>query len=65
MKKAILSLYVGKNVKIKLLDNKELIGRLEYIPEFNEKFGYRKPGFFSIGNTSFRSSHVKRLEEIL
>ncbi len=65
MKKAILSLYEGKNVKVKLFDKTELTGRLEYIPEFNAKFGYRKPGFFTIGNTNFRSSHVKRLEEIL
>lgn len=64
MKKTILSLYEGKNVKIKLTDNTELTGRLEYIPEFNAKFGYRKPGFFAIGNVNFRSSYVKRLEEI-
>lgn len=65
MKKEILSIHEGENVRIKLFDNKVLEGKLEYIPEFNEKFGYRKPGFFSIGNTSFRASHVKTLKVIL
>lgn len=65
MKKEILSIHEGENVRIKLFDNKVLEGKLEYIPEFNAKFGYRKPGFFSIGNTSFRASHVKTLKVIL
>ena len=65
MKKEIVSIHEGENVRIKLIDNTELEGKLEYIPEFTEKFGYRKPGFFSIGNTSFRASHVKTLKVIL
>ncbi len=65
MKKEILSIHEGENVRIKLFDNKVLEGKLEYIPEFNAKFGYAKPGFFRIGDMSFRASHVKTLKVIL
>ena len=65
MRKAILLIYVDEKVRIKLNDKTELKGKLKFTPDFNEKFGYKKPGWFSIGSKKFRSDSVKTLEVLL
>lgn len=56
--------YIGKEVRVILFDNNELEGVLEYILEFSERYGYRKPGYYNIGNMGFKRSHIKRISEV-
>ena len=64
MKKEELMGYVGKKVHILFKYGGEAIyGKLGYADEFSAKHDYRKPGYFYIGNLSFRVSHVRKLEE--
>lgn len=54
---------VGKKVKVYLKDReKSFYGTLGYVDEFSEKYGFRKPGYFFIGNTSFKVSHIRKTE---
>ena len=64
MTKAELMSYVGKKVHIYFKDGeKGIYGTLGYADEFSVKYDYRKPDYFYIGNTSFKTSHVRRLAE--
>ena len=59
MRKSELEALIGKRVKIRLFDNDEYEGVLGYTPEFSEKYGYRKPNYFTVGNLDFKVSHLK------
>lgn len=61
MTKADLMNRVGEYMTVVLYDGQELTGILEFIFEFSEKYGFRKPGVFFIGNHAFRVSHVKKV----
>lgn len=64
MTKADLMAYVGKKVHIAFKDNSSSIyGTLGYVDEFSEKYDFRKPNYFYIGNVSFKVSHVKKAIE--
>lgn len=64
MTKADLMKLVGKKVRI-YFKNKEksIYGTLGYVDEFSEKYDFRKPNYFYIGNTSFKVSHIRKLIE--
>lgn len=68
MKKDKLNEYVGKFVKVTLFDfvrdDNELIGKLMYIPEFSEKYGWRRPNYYAIGDFDFKASHVKSVKDL-
>ncbi len=61
MTKADLMKLVGKNVFVCFKDGECMYGTLGYADEFSEKHDYRKIGYFYIGNTSFRVSHVRKV----
>lgn len=64
MKKSELMFYVGKKVHIYFKgEEKGIYGTLGYAHEFSVKYDYHKPGYFYIGSTSFRVSHVRKLIE--
>lgn len=64
MTKAELMSYVGKKVHIYFKGRESgIYGTLGYADEFSAKHDYRKPDYFYIGNTSFKVSHVRKLEE--
>lgn len=63
MKKSELKELVGEEITVVLFDDKELTGKLIYVEEFSEKYGFRKPGLFYIGNVGFRVSHLKKVIE--
>ena len=64
MKKAELMVYVGKKVHIYFKDEEGgIYGILGYADEFSAKHDYRKPNYFYINHTSFKVSHVRKLEE--
>lgn len=54
--------FVGRNVNITLFDGTILKGKLGFVKEFSEEYGYRKPNYFFIDNTSFKVSHIKHFE---
>lgn len=66
MTKAELMFYVGKKVHIYFKGEDKswpsIYGTLGYADEFSAKHDYRKPSYFYIGNTSFKASHVRKLE---
>lgn len=63
MTKAELMKLVDKKVCVCLKDGTSIYGILGYADEFSAKHDYRKPNYFYIGNTSFKVSHVRKLEE--
>ncbi len=64
MTKAELMNYVGKKVHVYFKGRESgIYGTLGYADEFSAKHDYRKPDYFYIGNTSFKVSHVGKLEE--
>lgn len=63
MTKAELMKFVGKKVTVYFKDRESMIyGTLGYVDEFSEKYDYRKPDYFYIGHTSFKVSHVRKIE---
>ena len=54
---------MGKKVTVYFKDGERFIyGTLGYVDEFSEKYDFRKPDYFFIGNTSFKVSHVRKVE---
>ena len=68
MKREILNEYLGKYVLITFFDGcftrDSMEGKLCYCPEFSEKYGYKKPGYYYIENLCFKASHVKKLRVV-
>lgn len=63
MTRAELMNLVGKKVKVYLKDGERFIyGTLGYADEFSEKYDFRKPGYFFIGCTIFKVSHIRKVE---
>jgi hypothetical protein len=54
--------YIGKKVSITFCDGHKAEGILEYISEFCEAQGWRKPGYYAVGHWNFKCSHVKKLK---
>lgn len=53
---------VGKQVEVVLIDGgPTLYGKLEYIPEFSARYGYRKPDWFALCNYQFKVSHIAKI----
>lgn len=64
MTKADLMKLVGKKVFVFFKDGERgIYGTLGYADEFSAKHDYRKPGCFYINHTSFKVSHVRKVEE--
>lgn len=63
MTKAELFNLVGKKVKVYFKESEKVIyGTLGYVDEFSEKYEFRKPDYFFIGNTIFKVSHIRKVE---
>lgn len=63
MTRAELREYLGKNVTVVFKDGKTEQGILGFTPEFSEKYGFRRPNYFTINNTDFKVSHIKKITE--
>lgn len=64
MTKAELMEYVGKKIYVYFKDGESgIYGLLGYADDFSAKHDYRKPNYFYIGHTSFKVSHVRKVEE--
>ena len=63
MTRAELLKLVGMKVKVYFKDReKSICGTLGYVSEFSEKYQFREPNYFFIGNTSFRVTHIRKVE---
>ena len=63
MTKAELMKLVGKKVHIYFKGGeRSAYGTLGYVDEFSAKHDYRMTDYFYIGYTSFKVSHVRKLE---
>lgn len=63
MTNAELQKYIGKDVTITFKDGKTERGILGFTKEFSARYGYRKPGYYTIGNWNFKVSHIRKVEE--
>ena len=63
MKRETMDRMIGKRVTIRFEDGDERTGILGYTPEFSAKFGWRKAGYYTLGNLDFKASNVKRVRE--
>ena len=61
MKKEELDKYCGYIVDIVFYDGCVACGKLEFIPAYSAKYNFRHPGFYYIGNMSFKSTDVKKV----
>lgn len=63
MTKEELMKFVGKKVFV-FFKGKEsgIYGTLNYVDQFSKKYDYRKPGYFYINLTSFKVSHVRKVD---
>lgn len=65
MSKEQLNTMLGKNVEI-LFDNGNVErGKLGYTPAFGVEYGYKVPHCYTIGDISFKASHVKTARVLL
>ena len=53
---------VGKKVFVYFKDGTNTYGTLGYVDEFSAKYDYRKPNYFYINHTSFKVSHIQKVE---
>lgn len=54
---------VGKKVLVYFKDGERgIYGTLGYADEFSAKHDYRKPNYFYINHTSFKVSHIRKVE---
>ncbi len=51
--------YVGYPVKITFTDGEVEEGTLGFTEEFSERYDYRKPNYFTLGDLDFKASHIK------
>lgn len=52
---------IGKAVEVTLFDDTVIKGVLGYTLDFSEKYGWRKPNYYTCENHSFRKTHVKKI----
>ena len=64
MKKADLMNMVGSYVKVVFKDGEEATGVLGYTVKYCAEQGFRRPNYFTVGDWSFKVSHVKKCERI-
>jgi len=55
---------VNKRVEVVMNDGRVIAGRLGFAESLSAQHHYRKPQWFYIGHQCFRSSHIKKVEEI-
>lgn len=58
-----LNSYLGKQVKIQFKDGNTVFGTLGFTKEFSQKYGYRKPNYYTCNLWDFKVSHVKSIRE--
>lgn len=63
MKKEQVDRLIGKEVTIIFVDGTMARGIVEYIPEFSAKYQWRRPGYYHVGSTEFKASHVKKAKK--
>jgi hypothetical protein len=61
MRREDLNRYIGDRVKVTFKDGRTETGTLGFTPEFSSRYGYRKVGFYTIGNIDFKVSHIKSI----
>lgn len=62
MDKKDLMEYVGKRVVIRFFDDSHTWGVLKFIDKFSAENDFLKVNSFHIGSTTFKASHVKKIE---
>lgn len=59
-----LNSFVGRNVVIFFKDGEIIRGKLGFTEDFSEKYGYRKPNYYTIESIDFLVSHIRDVEQI-
>lgn len=56
--------YIGVKVGVIFKDGTVKVGVLGFTEDFSEKYGYRKPNYFTIDDYDFKVSHIRKIKEI-
>ena len=65
LRRSDLMTLVGSTVQLQFKGSKDIhVGKLEYIPEFSEKYDFSKPNHFRLGNYTFLVSHVYSVQKV-
>ena len=64
MKKEELMKLVGARVCVTFVDGRKVEGALGFTKDFSALYGYRKPGYFTVGAYDFKVSHIKKVTEV-
>ncbi len=65
MSKEQLNAMLDKNVEILFNDGTVERGKLGYTPNFSPKYGYKPAHCYTVGDISFKASHVKTARVLL
>lgn len=60
MKREQLDRLIGKEVELLFMDGSTIKGVLGYTPEFSAKYQWRKAGYYTVRETDFKASHVRK-----
>ena len=55
---------IGQLVNITLNDGQIIMGLLNYFPETQDRHGWKRPGYYYVGDVHFTANEVKTLELI-
>ena len=64
MTKTQINELIGQKVEVIFKDNSTQTGILGYTEEFSSKYGYRKPGYFTINEYDFKVSHIRKVKPL-
>ena len=55
---------IGKTVMVEFKCGNVIRGKLGFTKEFSEKYGWRKPNYYTIKEYDFLASHIKSIKEV-
>lgn len=61
MTKEMLDKYLGELVAVELKTGGALMGLLDYVPVYSQKYNYRHSGYYYIATASFKAEHVETI----
>lgn len=55
---------IGETVMVEFRSGNVTRGKLGFTKEFSEKYGWRKPNYYTINEYDFLASHIKSIKEV-
>lgn len=55
---------IGKTVMVEFRSGGVIRGKLGFTKEFSEKYGWRKPNYYTVDEYDFKVSYIKSIKEV-